>query len=260
MAFEGCEYLSVGRASSHAVAILGAMHQASRMPGQATASYTGDHRWLMLWGVGREEHAQAWRAHSGPVVMWDLGYFGRAKRDGYYRVSVDHWHPTPEQIERTRPDPERWDRFGVPLREDGDTAGPIVLVGMGPKSHAFTGDVGWEQRTLQRLRERFPGRRIEYRAKPGKPAARLDCARSAAGSIEEAIRGASLVVCRHSNAAVDAVVAGVPVECEDGAARWLQGRAYTAATRLDFLRRLAWWQWRVDEAAQAWQFLRKVTR
>lgn len=262
MAVEGCEYLSVGGTSAHALSILTAMQQAARMPGQFTASYVGDHDWLMLWGAGRAEHARAWREHVAtgrPVVMWDLGYLGRGRGGGYYRVAVNHWHPTPIDIDRTPADGSRWERFGLALRSDaGD--GPIVLVGMGPKSHSFLGDGDWERRTLARLRERFPGRAIVFRPKPRKPIPRLDCPVSMAGSIEEAIRGASLVVCRHSNSAVDAVIAGVPVECEDGAARWLAGKEYTPANRLAFLQRLAWWQWKADEAAQAWQFLRKVTR
>jgi hypothetical protein len=71
--------------------------------------------------------------------------------------------------------------------------------------------------------------------------------------------GASMLVCRHSNCAVDAVVAGVPIECEDGAAKWLDGKPYKRRTRKDFLNRLAYWQWKASEAAQAWQFILKVT-
>jgi hypothetical protein len=75
--------------------------------------------------------------------------------------------------------------------------------------------------------------------------------------IEEALVGARLLVCRHSNCAIDATIAGVPFECEDGAAWWLAGKPFTAAARLDFLHRLCWWQWRHEESAQAWTFLRE---
>lgn len=262
MAVEGCEYLSIGGASSHALAVLTAMQAASHAPAQFTARYVGDHDWLMLWGVGREEHAQAWRQHAAtgrPVVMWDLGYIGRGKRGGYYRVSVNAWHPQ-ALLDRTAPDPERLDVHGLQLRQDADPMGPILLIGMGPKSHRFTGQPDWEARKVKELRRRFPGRRVVYRPKPGKPVARLDCEIDTSSSIDLALRGASLLVCRHSNAAVDAVIAGVPLECEDGAAKWLEGKPFMPDTRLDFLRRLAWWQWMPSEAAQTWQFLRKVMR
>jgi hypothetical protein len=262
MAIEGCEYLSIGGISSHAFAVLTAMQAESRAPGQFTARYAGDHDLLMLWGLGRAEHAQAWRQHAAKgrlVVMWDLGYFGRGKRGGYYRMSVNAWHPQ-ELLDRTAADPSRWEVHGIELRDDFDPDGPILLIGMGPKSHQFTGEFDWEARKLADLRARFPDRRILYRPKPGKPVARINCDVDTSSSIDLAMRGAALVVCRHSNAGVDATVAGVPFECEDGAAKWLEGKPFTAETRLDFLRRLAWWQWKPSEAAQTWQFLRKVIR
>lgn len=79
--------------------------------------------------------------------------------------------------------------------------------------------------------------------------------------IDEALRGASLVVCRHSNVAVDACVAGIPVECDDGAAAALyRGNPNpTREQRAEFLRRLTFWEWRPDEAAQAWDWILTVT-
>ena len=79
-------------------------------------------------------------------------------------------------------------------------------------------------------------------------------------AIADLLRGASLAACRHSNVAVDAVVAGVPFEAVDGAAMWLAGKDYTPANRLDFLRRLAWWQWKASEAHLAWDFAKEVAR
>jgi hypothetical protein len=253
VAVEGCEYLSDGGTSRHAASILDAMRAASSEASARTTRYAGRHRWLMLWGVGRPQHAAAWRQHAGPVAMWDLGYLGRTA--GYYRVGLNHWHPTPEQLDRTPNDPARFQQIGVELREDGDPAGPIVLVGMGPKSRVFVGDQAWEARTLRELQREFPGRRIVFRPKPGRPAPALGC-EIADGPIGEVLRGASLVVCRHSNVAVDAAVAGVPARCEDGIARWLRGRPFNEETRRDFLARVAWWQWKPDEAGEAWRFLR----
>jgi hypothetical protein len=77
--------------------------------------------------------------------------------------------------------------------------------------------------------------------------------------MNKALAGASLVICRHSNAAIEACIAGVPVECSGGAAHWLYSRTPRPTTeeRLDFLYRLAWWQWRFIEMKSAWLFLMK---
>lgn len=233
------------------------MEAAAPVPVRVTNAYRGDCDALMLWGIGRHGHAQAraeHRARGGRVFMWDMGYFGRGKFDGYLRVSIDHEHPQ-AWLDRSPTDPRRWGRHGIPLRSDADPAGPILLVGMGPKSHAYLGSSGWEARALADLKRRFPERKVMHRPKPGRPFQPLGCGVDRSANVETALRGKSLVVCRHSNVAVDACIAGVPIEVEDGAAAWLQGKPYTRGMRLEFLQRLAWWQWRVDEAAQAWRFL-----
>ena len=105
---------------------------------------------------------------------------------------------------------------------------------------------------------RFPGRRIVFKPKGSDPL-RLPCERADPETpIEELLRGSALVVCRHSNCAVDAVIAGVEFEAEDGAATWLRGREFTPANRLEFLQRLAWWQYKPHEAAPAWSFAKQV--
>jgi hypothetical protein len=152
--------------------------------------------------------------------------------------------------------------MGIGLREDAAPNGTIVLVGLGRKSRAYLGPAvaQWEQRKLLELRCRFPRREIIHRPKRGSRSPVLDCRTDDASPIEELLRGASLVVCRHSNVAVDAAIAGVPFECEDGAARWLARREFTRANRLEFLRRLAWFQWKPDEAGEAWAFASKLMR
>lgn len=241
--------------------ILKAMHQQAPIPVQVGHVYAGRCDGLMLWGVGRSGHGaarDAQLARGGHAYLWDMGYFGRRKREGYLRVSIDHQHPQ-QWLDLTSSDPSRWDEHGIALREDFTPKGHVVLVGMGPKSHAFLKTQGWEQAKLAELRRRFPGRRIVFRPKPGRPHPEIACEVNATDSIERVLKGASLVVCRHSNVAIDACIAGIPFECEDGAASWIQGKPYTQATRLDLLRRLAWWQWKPEETAQAWKFLLGIT-
>jgi hypothetical protein len=109
---------------------------------------------------------------------------------------------------------------------------------------------------LAKLRKRFPDRRIAYR--PKRIETELPNCSSLAGDIADAIRGSSLVVCSHSNVAVDACFAGIPVECEDGAtlALYRDNPSPTREQRLEFLRSLAWWNWSVTEASEAWKFIR----
>lgn len=212
--------------------ILGAM--------EATAPETD---LLMLWGVGRPGHsAHRDRAiHQGrKVVMWDLGY-----KKGYYRLSIDHDHPW-RLFDRT---PETGREFPAKLREDASD-GPILLIGMGRKSKSYLNTYNWEPRKIGELKRRFPGVPIITRPKPK--------AGDGAAPIEQAMKGCRLVVCRHSNVAVDACIAGIPFECEDGAAYWLRDKPYTPENRQRFLNKLAHWQYQVGEAKQAWDFIRSM--
>lgn len=217
-----------------------------------TEKYRGRSQWLMSYGLGHPERRKWTDAHvagGGRLVGWDMGYW---ERDESMRLSLDGQHPN------RLPDmpPDRWDAAGIALRDDYHPSGPVVLVGMGRKSRIQFGLRGpeWELAALSRL----AGREVVYR--PKKPETLPGC-RSIYGPIEDALRGASLVVCRHSNVAVDACIAGIPVVCEDGAAALLYGRDIEnpinpgAEQRRRFLQNLAWWQWKPNEAVQAWRFL-----
>lgn len=226
-----------------------------------TGVYTGDNDLLVLYGVGeasRNEARKAQLASGKHALLWDLGYFGfHGKRDGWLRCTIDHDHPQ-AFLDHTDPDPIRWEQHEIKLRDDCRRDGHILLIGLGRKSRSYLNEPDWEADALERIRAQYPGQRIVYRPKPGHPSPHLNVDTDDSTPIAKLLQGASLVVCRHSNVAVDAVIAGVPYECEDGAAIWLRGRPYTRENRLDFLRRLAWWQWRASEAARAWAFAKRM--
>ena len=214
---------------------------------QATTRYAGGSDCLVLYGVGAVDRIIArdlQLAKGGRVIMWDQGYFGKKRFVGYLRVSIDHPHPQ-GLLDITPNNPERWDVHNIPLREDYDEKGPVILVGLGPKTHAYLGEAydDWERDRYRELLQRFPKSRIVYRPKPRRAHPQLGCYTDGTSPIEDLLLGASLVVVRHSNVAVDAVIAGVPFECEEGAAMWLTRKEYTPENRLDFLRRLSYWQW-----------------
>lgn len=256
------EILRAHKLSLSAEPMLIALAAAAREAGdqvKETGRFEGVSDWLVLFGVGAAVNdlaRKAQMARGGRVLMWDLGYVDRKKVVGHLRMSIDADHPQ-AWLEKTEALPERWARLDVPLREDADPAGPVLLIGLGRKSRAYLRLPYWERDMFARLKKRFPGRQIIFRPK-GKDRTQLTCTTDRETPINELMRGASLVVCRHSNAAVDATIAGVPFEAQDGAAMWLQRLEFTPANRLAFLQRLAWWQWRADEAAQAWAFAKQV--
>lgn len=237
--------------------MLDAMIKAAPIEVRAREEYVGDCEILMVYGTGHPRR-RPWqlkhRAGGGRLIAWDLGYWDRSA--GAMRMSIDADHPQ-GMIRREpamRPHP--------PLSELYRERGHILIVGIGPKSCRTYGlrPMEWE---LQRGRDALAqthGRRVIYKPKrdtdppiPGFPLR--------TGAIVEALRGASLVVCRHSNVAIDACIAGVPVVCEDGAAMALYGGgtirnpvAPSIEQRREFLESLAWWNWRPTEAAQAWEY------
>ena len=213
---------------------------------------------LMTYGLGhmvRRHWTEAHQRNGGQIVGWDLGYWDReSKAICKMRVTVNADHPwrmiAPES-------PERFAESNIDLRDDYDPRGHIVVVGMGRKQRNWKGlgHQDWERAKIKALREEFPRRQIFYR--PKRPE-RIHGVNNIGGPIEEVLKHASLVVCHHSNVAVDACIAGVPVRCDDGAAYALYRITEnpTRSQRLAFLESLAHWQYSQLEAAQAWPFLK----
>lgn len=226
---------------------------------EVVKEYQGNHQVLMTYGLGhplRRGWQERHKAGGGRLIGWDLGYWHRDVPQRFsMRVSLDDDHP----YRWIRPEPpSRWDAARIALRNDADPAGPIILVGLGRKQRWVMGLEGqaWEQRTWSRLRKHYPGRKILWRPKKPEPLGGLV---SCYGPpIEQVLRGASLVVCHHSNVAVDACIAGIPVECEDGAAFALyrNNPSPSIQEREEFLQSLAWWQWTPQEAVAAWAYLK----
>jgi hypothetical protein len=238
-----------------------ALADTAPIPIRRSEAYTGKADIFVTYGTGHPIRRPWWQAHrrkGGRCIGLDLGYWDRADPDAAMRVTLDTDHP-PQWIRREPA--TRWRATGISLREDADPDGPIVVVGMGRKSLQVLREkpLQWETALLPRLRAL--GREIVYRPKrPTDPVPKgLRALRDQ--PIADVLRGASLVVCRHSNVAVDACIAGVPVACDGGAASALYGADPSApktVTRFDrrrFLEGLAWWNWRPSEAAQAWKYL-----
>lgn len=229
------------------------------------------HAVLMLYGLGGADRLPVAHNHllqGGRYVAFDIGYWDREIERRKFRVAINGFH-SPQLVMRTRNDPIRWAQSGLEVVDAWNPDRPILLIGNAPKSNAV-GASGWTQAKAREIREVFPGRELFYRPKPKRP--REDGVEWDGLSecpIEDALLNASLVVCRHSNVAVDACRMGVPVVCDDGAAAAIYPQALTEYknqptldVRMDFLHRLAWWQWTPAECEGPvfWDWLESVLK
>lgn len=261
-----CEVITSSDMFDYAQDILQAMIAAAPIEVRVRASYQGDCDLMMTYGIGHAVRRPWFFKHVETgryAIAWDIGYWHRRGKGRAMRVTINADHPQLWLVDAEEP-PERFDSYGFKLRDDYNPNGPIVLVGMGPKANTVLHQktATWEREALKRIRQIYPSKEVIYRPKKLNDTTELpDTTRMSGMPIEVVLEGASLVVCRHSNVAVDACFAGIPVVCEDGAAAALYDNDMgnpvmpTPEQRLRFLRNLAWWQWKPEEAAEAWEFL-----
>lgn len=196
------------------------------------------------------------------AVYCDLGYWTRrisSRHDGYHKVAVNDRHPTAYMMGKAH-GPERFQRHGItiqPWREEGRH---ILVAGMSGKA-AIAEQLRpnqWEEQTIARLRH-LTKRPIIYRPKPSwKGAKRIPGVPfEPEMRLSDALKDCHAVVTHHSNVAVDALLAGVPVFCEKGAASLLSGLDLTGIERPrmptgreQWAANLAWCQWSVAEMAE----------
>lgn len=263
------DVLSFGNETALGKALLKAAADGARSIGMRTVVTTVTNRhqsncdWVCIHAAGQLKRSVLRFDHigkGGSVASWDHAYFGRDKDPDltYLRVSINELHPQ-HLLSKTPPHPERWDALGIMLRNDYDKWGQVIVAGTGGRARARNRKSQWELRTVEKMKKRFPKHRVVYRPKPGLNwVENFGCPRDER-PVEEVLKGASLLVCQHSNIALDACVAGIPVICDGGIAHWLYSKtpAPSANERLDLLRRVAWWQYQLrnEEMIKAWRFL-----
>lgn len=209
--------------------------------------------WLFLYGWGGREQQQAIKNHNGTYIAFDLGYWQReGTLNRKWRVSINGFH-CPDLIMRgPHPGSARLAKHKIKIQQKGgDPGGPILLVGSGPKSQKV-GAKDWALKMSRTLARQ--GKEVWYKPKPMRPPEHgIRCSKVVTDDIDAILPKVSLVVCRHSNVAVDACRHGVPVACEDGAASAIYPTLDNVdsqpdfATRVEFMERLAWWQWSITE-------------
>lgn len=225
----------------------------------ATTRYLGAKELLVMYGVGfptRQEILKRHLSNGGDVICLDLSYWDR---DQSYRVSFNDLHPTEHYVNSSLGN-ESNGKLPIPsLRNDFNPDGPVLLIGIGSKARvtANLDSLEWETKAYKRLLEIYPRHKILYRPKGNLVEGIPGCRNTPRCSIESILKNASLVVCKHSNVAIDACIAGVPVECEAGAAYSLyrHGSNPSEEERKRFLNRLSWWQWKIYDNAQFWNWI-----
>lgn len=156
-------------------------------------------------------HLQAGRH----FLFFDKGYLDRAN---YVRVAIDAWQPL-AYFRSARP-PDRFERFR--LKVDTRRNGEEILFAGSSQKYANFHDLGdatkYAERIIHKLR-RKTSRPIVYRPKPSWAAHHPDECKPIEGTrfsspgtpISEELKNCHLLVTHGSNAAVDALLAGVPV-------------------------------------------------
>ncbi len=223
---------------------------------------------------------EAHRKAGGHYVFLDLGFWGRKaglmpvggprRGDlsslGMHKVSVDGRHPV-KGWPLNRP-PDRFRAAGMPIR-DWHKGEFIVIPGMSAKAAASFGygPQEWERGIVQEIR-RHTSRTIIYRSKPGDIAGRpLEgveyCAPEADFMV--LLSRAHAMVCRHSNAVVEAMLSGVQIYAEENVGAFMSMPSLSGIEgyhwpegREQFMADTAYCQWSLGEMqdGSAWDYLK----
>lgn len=205
------------------------------------------------------------------AVYVDLGYWGRkdgGRFNGYHKVSVNGRHPT-EYFQQHKHSADRSGVFGLHAAPWSRAGGHILLAGMGPKGSRAEGfsPLAWERRALAMIRQ-YTDRPIIYRPKPNweNPLPFADVITAPKDQpLMQALAGCHAVVAHHSNAAVEALVAGVPAFVVEGIALPMGSADLSSIEkpryptgRPQWLADAAYAQWSVTEMASgaAWRHLK----
>lgn len=176
---------------------------------------------FMAYGWVNRPMFEAYRRAGLDFVYIDLGYWARkrARSDygGLHKVVVNGRHATSYFRDRPRPH-DRLEQ--APTIQPWRQGNRIILAGLSAKGAVGSGmrPLAWEHEMIAAIRK-VSRRPITYRPKPSWRDARpIEGTTFSPGEqpIEEVLRGAHALVTLHSNAALDALAAGVPVHAVEG--------------------------------------------
>lgn len=209
------------------------------------------------WGFRDVIHS-AWDRWPNKILHVDAGFW---RRDHYNKLALGgRW----SELTNRKFGSGRFTPHAVmvyPNRAPGKT---ILVCGMSAKAARSWGlePEQWEHEAVSRLRA--VGAKVIYRPKPTWPDARpiQNSIFDRSLGIDQTLRQVYGVVSHHSNAAIDAIAAGLPIYVEVGISKSLSvptledvvgATAPDIETRQHFLREIAWHQWTLAELEQgAW--------
>lgn len=210
-------------------------------------------------------------ARGKPVLIVDLGFWNRSYSLGdkaQYKVSVNSHHPC-DLIQNLKCSSDRFQKLGLTIEPWKTPGRHILLAGMGQKSCVLYKypDQSWDLSAVKDLRQHTK-RDIWYKPKPswrGCPPI-AGTVYTVDTPIETALEGAFACVTHHSNAAVDALLKGVPAFTWDGAAKHMAindlskiETPFYPDNREQFFSSLAYFNWSVAEIAsgECWRWMYK---
>lgn len=152
-------------------------------------------------------------------IYFDKGYIHRGwgvKNKRYIRFSVNGLHPL-EYFQNVPRPPDRWNRLKVPMRPFRGTGSHVIFAGCTSKFANFHDfDPVDYARAIVKTVKQWTGRPVLYRPKPGDRNSPVDnpvegtTLSNHHRTIEEELQNAHALVTFSSNAAIDAILAGVP--------------------------------------------------
>lgn len=190
----------------------------------------------------------------------DNGYFKRGHYDGYYRVTRNAFQHDGIHGDD---DPTRWEHLDIHIHAWKNNGQHIVVC---PPSRLWASLCGfdadkWLIETIDTLRK-YTKRPITIRMKMS-----WSDVKTRSVSLDQDLQNAWMLVTHSSNAAVESLLAGVPVICTDPCAAQCMGRTDLAAIedpiypddRLRWASVLANNQWTLDEmrSGLCWEMLKE---
>lgn len=219
---------------------------------------------LVTWGIhkGNRQIIQQYRDQKKPVIIFDLGYWGRKV---YFKASVNQAHP--ENVLAEKFSGERYEKSGgVPIRQPQEGGDFVLLAAMGWKGCAAYGQGHgeWDAAAYRKIKAATETQ-IVWKAKPSDPTPVVPqgvIPYTGGTKLQDySLERCKAIVTHHGNCAVEALALGIPAFCVDGAAAQICNfdlskidTAKVSENRVQFLYNLAHWQWTVDEIANGKMF------
>lgn len=228
----------------------------------------------VAYGWGRPEVFHAYRRCGRHYVHIDLGWWNRKPigdvLGGHHKVAVNGRDPSAYFARNFTSD--RVEKINIPIKpwRPYDPRKPFLIGGMSEKSCRTFGlePEAWE-RAIIRLLMKEDGAKVTYRPKPSWAGAfPIAGAGYSVEPIDVALAKARMVITHHSNLAIDALIAGIPVHVayptvaaafstpiEEIATPWMP------PGREQLLADIAWQQWTPDEMTrgECWKHLKEMT-